>query len=119
MFSVEAGQIYRHRNHNPAMGRWHEYKIIGIVKTGPGPQDSPDYFTAVHTETGKWHDILPGEGNKFWAFPEVDQLHVCYENIHNKKRWLRPIGMFMDGRFTLISDQPIATPAPTPNPPEA
>ena len=108
-----SGQVYRHRKHAPAAGKWHEYRVVCVVLPGPGLEDSPRYFTAEHTETGNWHDIIPAAGSptaksgdaRNWAWPEVEQAHVCYKNTRDDsgKCWLRPLDEFNDGRFTLLS----------------
>ncbi|NEZ63540.1 hypothetical protein D0962_12225 [Leptolyngbyaceae cyanobacterium CCMR0082] len=107
------GQIYRHYKHNPAAGKWHEYEVVVIVEAGQGFHASPAYFTAIHTESGSYHDILPATensttkhtGNKHWAFPELSEPHVCYKSTQDNsdKYWLRPLSMFTDKRFTLVS----------------
>lgn len=108
---VVPGQIYRHHKHDPAADKWHEYEVICLVDAGPGLQDSPAYFTAVHASTQHWHDILPATGSptatsddtRHWAFPEVDERHVAYRNTQRSEEvWLRLLNEFIDGRFTLV-----------------
>ncbi|MEO0434760.1 MAG: hypothetical protein AAF151_24015, partial [Cyanobacteria bacterium J06656_5] len=107
------GQIYRHYKHNPAAGKWHEYEVIAIVEAGTGLHTLRASCTAVHTELGNYHDILTAvensttkhNGTRHWASPELSEPHVCYKSTrdNNDKYWLRPLSMFTDKRFTLVS----------------
>ncbi len=105
------GQIYRHKKHDPSNGEWHEYEVICLVEAGSnGDENSPRYFTSEHTEIGQWYDILPAldGSNKSWAWPAVQKPHVCYSNTQDNsgKTYLRPLEMFMDGRFKLVETDP-------------
>ncbi|MEO0434544.1 MAG: hypothetical protein AAF151_22905 [Cyanobacteria bacterium J06656_5] len=106
-------QIYRHYKHNPAAGKWHEYEVIAIVEAGGGLHASRASCTAVHTESGNYHDILTAarssttkhDDTRHWASPELSEPHVCYKSTQDNsdKCWLRPLSMFTDKRFTLVS----------------
>lgn len=103
------GQIYQHRKHDPGNGKWHEYEVVGVVSP---PPEGPRYMTTMflmgsctHTESGDVYQ-LRGCRNKIYADPPVDCPHVAYKSTEDAsgKIWLRPLDMFMDGRFTLVEN---------------
>jgi hypothetical protein len=106
------GEIWQHRKHDPARGNLHQYKIICLTEPGHGPQDAPAYFTAIHTETGQWLDVMPAEGSaqsapddhRNWLFPPKNEPFVIYKAVHDDSGicWARPLDMFMDGRFSKL-----------------
>lgn len=106
------GQICRHRKHDPAAGKWHEYRVVGIVQPfpetpGEGMRTSfllPTVYR--HTETDHKH-VLTGCGTSIFTHG-IEEAHVAYKSTRPdlcdpEWRWcLRPLDMFMDGRFTLV-----------------
>ena len=101
-----AGQIYRHRKHDPNAGKWHEYEVIAVVNAGSPPRDAEGLYTyATHTESGKAHGLLAKGGfRNWWCTPVLNECCVLYRSTKGKNRWLRPLSMFTDGRFTLVEN---------------
>lgn len=106
------GQIYRHRQHDPDAGHWHEYKVVAIVLSftqGVVNNQLATHFyypgSYRNTNTERLH-TLTSCGSK--VFSNVSEPHVAYKNTRPNQRdlgWvncLRPLDEFMDGRFTLI-----------------
>jgi len=97
------GQIWQHFKHTEATP--HRYRIMCLTEPGPGPQDSPAYFTAEHTETGDWLDVLPAAGTdscdfddtRFWLFPAQPEGFVIYRAVGDRsgKCWARPLSNFL------------------------
>ena len=114
MNKPQPGSIWTHRKHAPEDGKWHEYRVIDITESGKGPQDAPQYYTCIHTETGQWHDVMPAQGSnscvpddeRCWLWPAVDEPHVIYRSTRDDggEYWARPLNMFMDGRFAESED---------------
>jgi hypothetical protein len=103
------GSIWQHRKHDPENGKWHEYEVICVALDGEClDMSSCAYFTTIHTETQRWHDVCPtqlGDDWMYYLWPAVDEPHVIYKSTRDDsgKCWARPLSMFMDGRFTEVS----------------
>lgn len=106
MHQPQPTQTYRHRKHDPAAGHWHEYEVVAVVCP---PSENPRSVTNfeitgsfTHTETGIVHRLI-GARNGVYSDPPVHEPHVAYINTKEReKRWLRPLRMFVDGRFALV-----------------
>lgn len=100
------GQIYRHRKHDPPLF-WHEYEVIWVVESGTTGRPLEGLYTyATHTETGDAYALsqsLVGGDDSFWVEPRLNEKHVLYRSTRSRSYWLRPLDMFMDGRFTLTA----------------
>ncbi|ESA38483.1 hypothetical protein N836_31580 [Leptolyngbya sp. Heron Island J] len=104
-------QTYRHRKHDPAAGRWHEYEVVGIVEPWPeipsGDVRTHWYFPQRYRHTGTGElVVLIGCGTKIYA--EVNEPHIAYRNTRPDlcdPEWvfcLRQVSEFTDRRFSLI-----------------
>lgn len=76
------------------------YEIIAIAAVGKCPQEYQsvaDYYTCVHTETGRWHDVIPG-GDGVWLFPSLEYPCVLYRAAGDRSGtvWARPLENFME-----------------------
>ena len=106
LLSPSPGQIYRHYKHNPAADKWHEYRVIAIIEPGDsgGEICDPLPIMAKHTETGILHSISKEcITQKHWSIPVIKDRSVLYQSTKAEKYWLRPLSIFTDGRFTLVS----------------
>ena len=107
---LQIGQVYQHRKHDPANGKWHEYRVIEIVSPSDGLGAISTHFflqpcSYTHTENGEHYDLI-GCRDKIYSSPPVDRLHVAYVNTKNEdERWIRPLETFIDGRFTPVENE--------------
>ncbi len=61
---------------------------------------------AVHTENNHEYQIFAFSGAYYiWPSTNEEEPHVCYKSTQNGSDvcWLRPLSMFTDKRFTLVS----------------
>ena len=103
MIAPTPGTTWQHFKHSPETP--HLYEMICVTEPGDGPQDAPGYFTAIHTETEQWLDVMPAAGaascepddDRFWLFPPQDEPFVIYKAVGDDsgKCWARPLSSFM------------------------
>ncbi|MEM6432386.1 MAG: hypothetical protein AAF773_00795 [Cyanobacteria bacterium P01_D01_bin.115] len=59
-------EVWQHRKHDPAAGKFHQYTILCVTESTPHPdRPMPQYFSAKHTETGEVLNILYDGQNEF------------------------------------------------------
>jgi hypothetical protein len=117
---LSEGALVQHKKHDPAQGKWHQYKIICTTAVqNIGADDLACLFSAMHTETNEVWEVcgnggplhyLYHLGRKEWA----TEPFVIYWNVLETYRtwpWARPLAMFLEpGRFTPITPQQIDRP---------
>ena len=109
----QRGEVWRHRKHDPAAGKWHEYEIVGVSNPDAYVQGNamvPD-GVAKHTESGEILTIIRSGDAVFLMDQDrqtLEEPHVLYLATEQDttlaviQTWARPLARFMAGRFPKV-----------------